>query len=177
MAEDYWRILHNRASIFFSPRKFVVSFWLFVLGYHSLWASQMVQMVKNLLANAEDAGLILEWERFLREGNSNPHQYSCLENPMDRGACQAVVHGVTKESDSTSQVNNPDKSFSSIPVSEYSRLSQKSPSTPKITFGPLFSLSPCSSALYPCSESLHPESFSLLVFYCIFNILLSTFSS
>ena len=30
------------------------------------------------------------------EGNSNPLQYSCLENPMDRGAWQATVHGVTK---------------------------------------------------------------------------------
>ena len=34
-------------------------------------------------------------------GNGNPLQYSCLENPMDRGACQATVHGVTKESDTT----------------------------------------------------------------------------
>ena len=30
------------------------------------------------------------------EGNGNPLQYSCLENPMDRGASQATVHGVTK---------------------------------------------------------------------------------
>ena len=30
------------------------------------------------------------------EGNGNPLQYSCLENPMDRGAWQATVHGVTK---------------------------------------------------------------------------------
>ena len=30
------------------------------------------------------------------EGNGNPLQYSCLENPMDRGACRATVHGVTK---------------------------------------------------------------------------------
>ena len=33
------------------------------------------------------------------EGNSNPLQYSCLENPMDRGAWWATVQGVTKESD------------------------------------------------------------------------------
>ena len=70
----------------------------------------------------------------------------------------------SQKTDSTSQVNNSDKSFSSIPVSEYSRLSQKSPSTPKITSSALVSLSPCSSALHPCSEYLHPESFSLLVF-------------
>ena len=30
------------------------------------------------------------------EGNGNPHQYSCLENPMDRGAWQAIVHGVAR---------------------------------------------------------------------------------
>ena len=35
------------------------------------------------------------------EGNGNPLQYSCLENPMDRGACWAPVHGVHKESDIT----------------------------------------------------------------------------
>ena len=33
------------------------------------------------------------------EGNDNPFQYSCLENPMDRGASWATVHGVAKESD------------------------------------------------------------------------------
>ena len=40
------------------------------------------------------------------EGNGNPLQYSCLENPMDRGAWRAAVHGVTKESDMTEQLNN-----------------------------------------------------------------------
>ena len=34
-----------------------------------------------------------------REGNGNPLQYSCLVNPMDREAWQAIVHGVAKESD------------------------------------------------------------------------------
>ena len=37
----------------------------------------------------------------LREGNGNPLQYSCLENSVDRGAWQAMVHGVAKESDMT----------------------------------------------------------------------------
>ena len=35
------------------------------------------------------------------EGNGNPLQYSCLGNPMDRGAWQATAHGVAKESDAT----------------------------------------------------------------------------
>ena len=45
---------------------------------------------------AGDAGLIPGLGRFLGVGNSNPLQYSCLENPMDRGAWRAIVHGVTK---------------------------------------------------------------------------------
>ena len=35
------------------------------------------------------------------EGNGNPIQHFCLRNPMDRGAWQATVHGVAKESDTT----------------------------------------------------------------------------
>ena len=58
-------------------------------------------MVKNLPANAGDVGLIPGSERSAGEGNDNPLQYSCLENPMDRGAWQATVHGVTKELDAT----------------------------------------------------------------------------
>ena len=42
------------------------------------------------------------------EGNSNPLQYSYLENPMGRGVWQATVHGVTKESDMTERLNNND---------------------------------------------------------------------
>ena len=56
-------------------------------------------MVKNLPTNARDAGdagLIPGWGRSPRVGNGNPLQYSCLENPMDRGAWRATVHGVTK---------------------------------------------------------------------------------
>ena len=52
-------------------------------------------MVKNLPAKAGDAGdvgPIPGMGRFPREGNSNPHQYSCLENPMDQGAWRAPVH-------------------------------------------------------------------------------------
>ena len=50
-------------------------------------------MVKNPPANAEDLGSIPELGR--GEGNGNPLQYSCLGNPMDRGAWWATVHGVT----------------------------------------------------------------------------------
>ena len=48
-------------------------------------------VVKNLLANAGDVGLIPGLGRYSGEGNGNPLQYSCLENPMGRGAWQATV--------------------------------------------------------------------------------------
>ena len=53
-------------------------------------------VVKNLPANAGDANSILGLRRSPGEENGNPYQYSCLENPMDRGAWQATVHGVSK---------------------------------------------------------------------------------
>ena len=51
--------------------------------------------VKNLPASAGDAGLLPGLGR-LPEGNGNPLQYSCLKNPMDRGAWRAAVHGLAK---------------------------------------------------------------------------------
>ena len=59
----------------------------------------MAQQVKNPPANAGntgDKGLIPGSGRSPGGGNGNPLQYSCLENPMDRGAWQATVHGVAK---------------------------------------------------------------------------------
>ena len=61
-------------------------------------------MVKSA-CNAGDAGLIPGSGRSPREGNGNPLQYSCLENPMNRGAWWDIVHGVSKESDTTEQLN------------------------------------------------------------------------
>ena len=61
--------------------------------------SQVVLVVKNMPANAEDigdVGSIPGPGRSLGEGNGYPLQYSCLENPMDRGAWRATVHGITK---------------------------------------------------------------------------------
>ena len=51
---------------------------------------------KTSVYNAGDPGLIPGSGRSLGEGNGNPLQYSCLENPMDRGAWLATVHGDTK---------------------------------------------------------------------------------
>ena len=53
-------------------------------------------MVKNPSANAGDMSLIPGLGRSPGEGNGNPLQYSCLENPMDRGAWWSTVHGVAK---------------------------------------------------------------------------------
>ena len=58
-------------------------------------------VVKNLPANAGDMGLIPGLGRSPGEGNGNPLQYSCVENPMDREAWQARIHGIAKESDMT----------------------------------------------------------------------------
>ena len=48
-----------------------------------------------------DAGSIPGLGRSPQEGNGNPLHYSCLENPMERGAWQATVHGGHKELDTT----------------------------------------------------------------------------
>ena len=52
--------------------------------------------VKNLPASAGDAGSIPGWGRSSGKGNGNTFQYSCLENPMDKGAWRATVDGVAK---------------------------------------------------------------------------------
>ena len=72
----------------------------------SLWqtvtarASQVALVVKNLPANAADGSKRRGFNPCLGKipggGDGNPLQYSCLENPMDRGAWQARVHRVTK---------------------------------------------------------------------------------
>ena len=51
---------------------------------------------KESACNAGDPGLIPGLGRFPEEGNGNPLQYSCLGNPMARGAWRATVHGVAK---------------------------------------------------------------------------------
>ena len=64
-----------------------------------LTVARMALVVKIPLASAgdrRDTGSIPGSGRSLGEGNGNPLQYSCLENPMDRGAWWATTHGVTK---------------------------------------------------------------------------------
>ena len=61
-----------------------IPWWLLsLLGKEAAW-------------NSGDVDLITESGRFCGETNGYPLQYSCLETSMDRGACWALVHGVTK---------------------------------------------------------------------------------
>ena len=65
----------------------------------TLWASLGALVVKNRPANAgdrRDSGSIPGSGRFPGGGHGNPLQYSCLENPLDRGAWRATVHGVAQ---------------------------------------------------------------------------------
>ena len=62
-------------------------------------------VVKNPSANTGDLGSVSGSGRSPGGVNGNPPQYSCLRNPMDRGAWRATVHGVAKESDRTEQLN------------------------------------------------------------------------
>ena len=63
-------------------------------------------MVKESACQAGDASLIPKSGRSPGEGDGNPLQYSCVGNPMDRGAWRATVQGVAEESDRTWQLNN-----------------------------------------------------------------------
>ena len=73
--------------------------YIFFLLSQSSRASQVALVVKNSPDNAgdlRDEGSIPGSGRFPREGKGNPLQYSCPENPMDRGAWRATVHRVAK---------------------------------------------------------------------------------
>ena len=62
-------------------------------------------MIKNMPANAGDMDSTPESGRFPGGGNGNPLQYSCLENPMDRGVWQVAVWG-RKESNMTERLSH-----------------------------------------------------------------------
>ena len=55
--------------------------------------------VGSIPGSGRSPGLIPGSGRYPEEGNGNPLQYFCLENPMNRGACQATVHGVAERQD------------------------------------------------------------------------------
>ena len=73
----------------------------------NLLGSPVDSVVKNLPDNAAEASWTPGCGRSPGEGHGNPLQYSCLGNPLDRGAWWATVHGVAKESD----INNKNKKY------------------------------------------------------------------
>ena len=79
------------------------------------WYSQMgasLVVSKESACNSGDSGSIPGLGGSPGEGNRTPHQYSCLENPMDRGAWQATVYGVTRvRHDLASKPPQPNKYF------------------------------------------------------------------
>ena len=90
--EDIWFMSH-----FYSGSK--GEWWIrshFPTTLEGPWASLVAQMVKRLPAMQETWVQSLGWEDSHGEGNGNPLQYSCLENPMVRGAWWVTVRGVAK---------------------------------------------------------------------------------
>ena len=101
--QPFWLLLHspfvsrNTASIFLRAHHFCtftqLVLWLAPFHVSGLpWSSN----AKESACNAGDPGLSPGVGRSPGEGNGNPLQDSCLENPMDRGAWCATVHGLTK---------------------------------------------------------------------------------
>ena len=96
------RELPGDYNFFLSERKHKFTWQIITtFNYMKYWNIQKGFLggsaVKNLPANArdtEDVGSIPRLERSPEEGNGNPLQYSFLENPMDRGAWKAAIHGI-----------------------------------------------------------------------------------
>ena len=100
-------IISNLASHHMPDTVLSISHYFMKSSYNSLGQcyyphftdKEVVLVIKNLLANAgdlRDTSSLPGSGRSPGRGHSNPFQYSCLENPMDRGAWWATVHGVTK---------------------------------------------------------------------------------
>ena len=116
-----WRIPWQRSLAGYSPygrKESGTTEWLTLSHFHfkpeiythriSFWASLVVQQERIACStgDARDAGSIPGSGRSPGEGNGNPLQHFCLENPMDIGAWRAtMVHGVTKKLDMTEWLN------------------------------------------------------------------------
>ena len=86
----WWAAIYGVAQSWTRLSDFTFTFHTDILGFPG------GSLVKNPPANAGDVGLTLGLGRYTGEGNGNPLQYSCLGNPMDRGAWQATDHRVAK---------------------------------------------------------------------------------
>ena len=89
------KILSLLSDFYFMWSQFI-QYMLISTWQYSIWGFPGGSMVKNLPANAGDAGSIPGLGRSPEEGNGIPLQYSCLGNPMDKVAWKATVHGVKK---------------------------------------------------------------------------------
>ena len=100
----WWQFFIQWDNWFFFFKKYWNSLHFEVLST-CCWASQVALVIKNLPVKAgdiRDTSSISRQGRYLGEGHGNPLQYSCQENPMDRGAWWATVHRVA-ESDRTEE--------------------------------------------------------------------------
>ena len=101
LAQRMWLISHMTFAHFIMPHCFPT---LTPKLLHTLLTQSYPQYLDSLCSSVDtesvcstgDPGSIPGWERSPGEGNGNQLQYSCLENPMDTGAWQATVYGVTR---------------------------------------------------------------------------------
>ena len=85
--------------VFFFPEICFLACGKYLVKRILTWASQVAVVAKDLppsVGDVRDTGLIAGLGRSPGEGSGNPLQYSCLENPMDRGARRAIVRKVAK---------------------------------------------------------------------------------
>ena len=101
----------SERNMFFNPEKKHIIKKVKLTPGHLKSGFPHTSGIKNLPDNAGDAGSIPGLGRSPGGGHGNPLQYSCLENPTDRRAWHAAVHGVTKESDMTKRLNNNSLEF------------------------------------------------------------------
>ena len=92
ISESLWKIPLDKWP---NRLYFLLSLYINTVGFPG------VSVIKNLPSPAGDLASMPESGRSPGEGNGYPFQYSCLGNPMDKGAWYATILGVTKESDTT----------------------------------------------------------------------------
>ena len=123
----------------------------------SIWAARVLSG-KESTCNAEDEGSIPGSGRFPGEGNGNPLQYSYLENPKDRGAWQATVHGARGVGHELARSKPPPPAASSSslepflhpsPAAHWAPTNQGSSSFPVISY--------CTSILFKGFSSQYTE--------------------
>ena len=126
-------------------------------------------VVKNVPANAEDlreVDLIPELGRHPGGGHGNPLQYSCLENPMDRGAWQATVHSVPKSQTWLKGLACTHKEWHTLFLFKCFRTSSEMPFS---NYNPSFkNLFPQESLNKPVSNLLNKAHLGVIVYLILF---------